>query len=239
MSTLATLSLPAFDVLWEDLGAGPIPYPFDIDQHGGTLDERARVKAAVHDDLERLGLLRRGRPEPDLEDALRLIARPGLRITVMGRSEAAELLRAQVVARRGYVVRAVQSDGAVRLDVLRGVSPAKAAVSVLPWCGAGPGKPVTVAASALEPAAPQGLLETVRSGGDDDVKAVRRMLAGPFTGTGHFTLTNGDAELAPVTWIDTPRGRYATVGRDWITVAPADRDVLAGRLSRALASPAP
>ena len=34
MRQLARLSLPAFEVLWEDLRAGSLPYPFDISQHG-------------------------------------------------------------------------------------------------------------------------------------------------------------------------------------------------------------
>ncbi|QFZ17635.1 ESX secretion-associated protein EspG [Saccharothrix syringae] len=227
MNTSATLSLPEFEVLWEDLRTGPIPYPFDIPTHGATLPERARLKADVHADLERRGLAHRQRPEPELEDALRLLANPGTSITVLGLPDRGGLLRALVAARGRRVVVAVQQDDGVRLDLLREVSPAQAAVGVLPPRPPGPGRAVTVPASALQ--------EQHRTSAHDDVRALQRMLAGPVTGTGHLTARpSGQA----VTWIDTPRGRYASVGTDWLTVAPADPAALVRRLSRALAPPA-
>ncbi|XVV05809.1 ESX secretion-associated protein EspG [Actinosynnema sp. CA-248983] len=236
MSTLTHLSLPAFDVLWEDLRAGTFPFPLDIDHHGTTLDERARIRSAVYADLERRNLARRGRPEPDLEDALRLIARPALKITVMG-LVADELLRALVAARGGYAVLAVQAEDGVRLDVLRDRSPAMAAVSVLPWSRPGPGRTVTVPASSLVPKENTGFTQRVRTSAGDDVTALGTMLAGPFTGTGHFSITTDTGVLPPLTWIDTARGRYVSTGTDWITVAPADNDALAQWISRALAAP--
>ncbi|MFT7840602.1 ESX secretion-associated protein EspG [Saccharothrix sp. BKS2] len=240
MSTIATLSPPAFEVLWEDLRAGSVPYPFDIPPHGATLDERARIRADVHTDLERRGLARRGRPEPDLEDALRLLTDPETAITVLGVPDVAkdDLLRALVAARGRYAVLAVQGPDGVRLDLLRDVGLAQAAVSVLPPRPPGPGRPVTVPASALQPQPQQGFRQTVR-GGNDDVRVLREMLAGPITGTGHLTATprrRADQPAPPaVTWIDTPRGRYASMGTDWLTVAPADHGGLVRRLSQALA----
>ena len=52
MKQLAQLSLPAFEVLWEDLRAGSIPYPVDVSQHGETLDDRARI-GHLSDPVER------------------------------------------------------------------------------------------------------------------------------------------------------------------------------------------
>ncbi|GGP73159.1 ESX secretion-associated protein EspG [Saccharothrix coeruleofusca] len=239
MNAAITLSLPEFDVLWEDLRAGAVPYPFGIAQHGLTLDERARIRADVHAGLERRGLVRRGGPEPELANALRLLAEPEVRITVMGMPDAAteELLRALVAARGGDAVLAVQRGDVVRLEPLRDVSLAAAAVSVLPRQRPGPGRPVTVPASALGPRAPrEGFARPVRGSADDDVRALLAMLAGPITGTGHFSVTvEGRPPAAPVSWIDTPRGRYAGTGREWLTVAPADHDGLARRISQALA----
>lgn len=240
MSTIATLALPEFDVLWEDLRVGAVPYPLEINQHGLTRDERARVRADVHAGLERRGLARRGRPEPELEDALRLLARPEASITVMGMPDvtADDLLRALVVARGRYAVLAVQLADGVRLDLLRDVSLAGAAVSVLPQRPPGPGRPVTVPASAMQAPARGSATSTVRGSGHDDVRALREMLTGPITGTGHFTpRVEGGPPAPAVTWIDTPRGRYASVGTDWLTVAPADHGGLVRRLSQALAPP--
>lgn len=237
MSTIARLSLPAFEVLWEDLRAGAaIPFPFDIPHHGTTLDERSRVRDDVHADLERRGLARRGRPEPELEDALRLLATPDTSITVVGMPDVAkeDLVRALIAARGRYAVLAVQGTDGVQLDLLREVGLAHAAVSVLPPRPPGPGRPVTVPASALQGQRPpnQGIRQTVRTSADDDVRVLRDMLSGPITGTGHFTARpHGTA----VTWIDTPRGRYAGMGTDWLTVAPADHTGLVRRISQALA----
>ncbi|ONI93042.1 hypothetical protein ALI22I_00400 [Saccharothrix sp. ALI-22-I] len=236
MSTI--LALPEFDVLWEDLRVGAAPYPLEIRHHGTTLDERARVRADVHATLSRRGLFRRGRPEPELEDALLLLARPETAIAVMGLPDAAgdDLLRALVVARGRQAVLAVQRADGVRLDVLRDVSLPVAAVSVLPPMPAGPGRPVTVQAAAM---GQQGATRTARGGANDDVRALQSMLAGPITGTGHFAATRENGPTPPaVTWIDTPRGRYASVGTDWLTVAPADHTGLVRRLSQALAQPA-
>ncbi|MFD0202230.1 MULTISPECIES: ESX secretion-associated protein EspG [Saccharothrix] len=242
MSTLATLSLPEFDVLWEDLRVGAAPYPLEVGHHGLTLDDRARVRADSHTALERRGLIRRGRPEPVLEDALRLLARPETSITVMGLPDlvAGDLLRALVTARGRYAVLAVQRPDGVRLDVLRDVSLAGAAASVLPPSPPGPGRPVTVPAAAMRaPSRGSGITQTMRSGsGSDDVRALKEMLAGPITGTGHFAATRENAGALPaVTWIDTARGRYASMGTEWLTVAPADHSGLMRRLSQALAHP--
>ncbi|GAA1313372.1 ESX secretion-associated protein EspG [Saccharothrix xinjiangensis] len=71
------------------------------------------------------------------------------------------------------------------------------------------------------------------------MRVLREMLSGPITGTGHLTARPPGHPVPPaVTWIDTPRGRYASVGADWLTVAPADHVGLVRRLSRALAPPA-
>ncbi|XVS66322.1 ESX secretion-associated protein EspG [Actinosynnema sp. CA-299493] len=235
MSTIATLSFPEFDVLWEDLRVDAVPYPLEIAHHGTTVGERARIRADVHADLERRGLARRGRPEPELEDALRLLARPETSITVLGMPDVAahDLLRALVVARGSYAVSAVQRREGVRLDLLRDVSLPMAAVSVLRPVPAGPGRPVTVPASAAD-----GQGGGRRGGERDDVRALQSMLAGPITGTGHLTAARENTTALPaVTWIDTPRGRYAGMGVEWLTVAPADHAGLVRRLSQALAPP--
>ncbi|NUT52277.1 MAG: ESX secretion-associated protein EspG [Saccharothrix sp.] len=236
MTRVATLPLPAFDVLWEDLDAGSVPYPLDLPSPGATFDERRRVRLAVYADLDRVGLARRGRVEAELEDALRLLHRPATRITVLGMPDVAAdtMLRAIVVARGNYAVRAVQDGGFVVIDAVGSL--AEAAVEVVPPLPAGPGRAVTVAARDLAPGEHrQGFTSAVRPVGNPDVKAVREMLAGPITGTGHFAV---DGAEHPITWIDTPRGRYASTGSDWITVAPADAGGLVARLSRALAPPA-
>ncbi|MEO6086123.1 MAG: ESX secretion-associated protein EspG [Umezawaea sp.] len=242
MRTIATLSLLAFEVLWEATRAGAVPYPFEIDQHGETVDERARLKSAAHTDLERRGLARRGRPEPELEDALGLLARPDLRVTALGMPSVDDgrLVRACVVARGGYAVMAAQENQVITLNLVQGDELATALVGTLPPRHAGPGKPVTVPASTFDQQKPrQGTMQTVRGRETEDTKVVRAMLAPPMVGTGHFTATHGKRQLPAVTWFDTTQGRYVSMpaGNDpnWITLAPADNQGLAQRLTQVLA----
>ncbi|GAA2692141.1 MULTISPECIES: ESX secretion-associated protein EspG [Actinosynnema] len=235
MSTIATLAPAAFEVLWERMGLGPLPYPFDLAPQGATLDERARLVSAVLADLERTGLVRRGRPEPELEDALRLVAAPRWRVVLMGAPDLAKggLLRAAASVNGGFAVLLTQTEDALRLDLLRDRSPVAAAVSALPDRRPGPGRPVTVPAAALDaPARPTGGLQRVGAGnGSEDVRQLQAMLAGPFLGTGHVTV-EAEGAPPPVTWIDTPAGRYLATGTDWMSVAPGDNRALVQRLSR-------
>ncbi|MDX8053578.1 ESX secretion-associated protein EspG [Lentzea sp. BCCO 10_0798] len=245
MKQIAQLSLPAFEVLWEDLRAGSIPYPFDISQHGETLDERARIKAAVHADLERRNLARRGRPEPDLEDALNLLARPELRVIALCIPDMNQqkLVRASVVARGGYAVLVVQEDTAVRLSLVQPNEIATCLANAMPHGRPGPGKLVTVPAQAFEsrPQQQEGFRQSVRTAESDEVRIAKQMLTGPAIGNGHFLVQMGQGrtkrDFPPVTWIDTNQGRYSNVEtrKGWFTISPADNMGLARHLGQVLA----
>lgn len=245
MRNIATLSLPAFEVLWEDLRAGSIPHPFDVQSHGETIEERNRIKAAVHTDLERRNLARRGRPEPELEDALMLLARPELRIVAMGMPDkkTETLLRASVVARGSYAVLVQQDDKSVNLNLVQDNALVPALVGLVPQMRPGPGKLVTLNVAALkqQPEQQQGFRQTVRTTANEDVRLFQQMMSSPPIGTGHFTVTleqgRTKKNFPPITWVDTEAGRYVnTPGRtpDWITVAPADNNGLARQLAQVL-----
>ncbi|MCP2249409.1 ESX secretion-associated protein EspG [Lentzea aerocolonigenes] len=245
MRQLAQLSLPAFEVLWEDLRAGSLPYPFDIRQHGETLDERARIKAAVHADLERRNLARRGRPEPDLEDALNLLARPELRViaTYIPDINQEKQIGASVVARGGYAVLVTQEDTTVTLNLVQPNEIATSLANAMPPGRPGPGKPVTVPGEAFEqqPQEQQGFRQAVRTTVNDDVRIAKQMLTGPAIGSGSFLVQIGQGrtkrDFPPVTWVDTRQGRYCNVEtrKGWYTISPADNMGLARHLGQVLA----
>ncbi|MET8757479.1 ESX secretion-associated protein EspG [Lentzea sp. NPDC004782] len=245
MRQIAQLSLPAFEVLWEDLRAGSVPYPFDVSQHGDTLDERARIKAAVHQDLERKGLARRGRPEPDLEDALNLLARPELRVIAMCIPDMNQqrFIRASVVARGGYAVLVTQEDTGITLNLVQPNEIATSLANAMPPGRPGPGKLVTVPAEAFEnqPQQQEGFRQAVRTMENDDVRLAKQMLTGPAIGNGHFLVQHGQGrakrDFPPVTWIDTHQGRYSNVQTraGWFTISPADNMGLARHLGQVLA----
>lgn len=245
MRQIAQLSLPAFEVLWEDLRAGSVPYPFEVDQHGETLDERARIKAAVRADLERRNLARRGRPEPDLEDALNLLARPDLRVVALCVPDMNQqkLVRASVVARGGYAVLVTQEDAGMTLNLLQPNEIATSLANAMPSGRPGPGKLVTVPAQAFEsqPQQQEGFRQAVRTMENDDVRVAKQMLTGPAIGNGHFLVQMGQGrtrrDFPPVTWIDTRQGRYSNVEtrKGWFTISPADNMGLARHLGQVLA----
>ncbi|KJK47471.1 hypothetical protein UK23_20100 [Lentzea aerocolonigenes] len=244
MRQIAQLSLPAFEVLWEDLRAGSVPYPFDVSQHGETLDERARIKAAVHADLERRNLARRGRPEPDLEDALNLLARPELRVIALCMPDLNQqkVVRASVVARGGYAVLFTQEDTTFTLNLVQPNEIAASLANAMPPGRPGPGKLVTVPAQAFEaPQRQEGFRQAVRSTDNDDVRIAKQMLTGPAIGNGHFIVQIGQGrtkrDFPPVTWIDTNQGRYSNVETrsGWFTISPADNMGLARHLGQVLA----
>ncbi len=245
MKQLAQLSLPAFEVLWEDLRAGSIPYPFDVSQHGETLDERARIKAAVHADLERRNLARRGRPEPDLEDALNLLARPELRVIALCVPDMNQekVVRASVVARGGYAVLVTQEDASITLNLVQPNEIATSLANAMPPGRPGPGKLVTVPGEAFEnqPQQQQGFRQAVRTTENDDVRLAKQMLTGPAIGNGHFVVKMEQGrtkrDFPPVTWIDTRQGRYSNVQtrNGWFTISPADNMGLARHLGQVLA----
>jgi hypothetical protein len=245
MRQIAQLSLPAFEVLWEDLRAGSVPYPFDVSQHGETLDERARIKAAVHSDLERRGLARRRRPEPDLEDALNLLARPELRVVAMCMPDMNQqkVVRASVVARGGYAVLVTQEDIGITLNLVQPNEIATSLANTMPPGRPGPGKLVTVPVQAFEnqPQQQEGFRQAVRTTDNEEVRIAKQMLAGPAVGNGHFLVQMGHGrtkrDFPPVTWIDTPQGRYSNVETrtGWFTISPADNMGLARHLGQVLA----
>lgn len=244
MKQIAQLSLPAFEVLWEDLRAGSVPYPFDISPHGDTLDERDRIKKSVHQDLERRGLTRRGRPEPDLEDALNLLARPELRVIAICMPDMSQekIIRASVVARGGYAVLVTQEEATITLNLVQTNEIATSLANAMPPGRPGPGKLVTVPGEAFEskPQQHDGFRQAVRTAENDEVRLAKQMLTGPALGNGHFLVKMEQGrtkrDFPPVTWVDTRAGRYANVEtrKGWFTISPADNMGLARHLGQIL-----
>src|SRR5437660_5513405 len=109
MPTIAVLSLPEFDILWENLRVGVRPYPLAVPHHGTTLEERAHIRRNVFGQLNGRGLARGDRIDPDLEDALNLLASPSVSVEAMALLdvERENLLRGLAVARGRYAVLAV------------------------------------------------------------------------------------------------------------------------------------
>lgn len=238
-----TLSIPAVDVLGEQLNLNVRQYPFEIPQPGQSPEERGRMTDQVWEELEAAELASGGRPEPEVEDALYLLCSSEVSIGAAGLLDvrAGHRLAARVVA-TGEV-------GVVGLIDGRGLNMSFMAPDDLPG----------VCADLLPDARP-GAGETVRAiaertGGqappDEAIEGLREMsafTARPKFRIGHFVLTGAGrnrrrGRLPGLTWFDTDQGRYLLMGerspdgQDVITCGPADKprlaEQLAGLLDRA------
>ncbi|RSM82199.1 ESX secretion-associated protein EspG [Kibdelosporangium aridum] len=232
------LSLPALDALWEDLRLGSIPFPLEVRSHGETIEERMRIKAAVYSDLENRGLARRRRAEPELEDALTLLARPTISIDNVAMLDMRDQksVKAMVVATGRQAMLVIQRDLKISFTPIRETALAASIVDVLPHVKAGPGQPMTLPLDAL-------------SGGSHrrpdpehrmNMQRLQAVMQRPVLRAGQFGITVRDRQgrvnrLPGIGWFDTDAGRYMNVIREaWLTLTPADGARIAHRLSEEL-----
>ncbi|ALG05948.1 ESX secretion-associated protein EspG [Kibdelosporangium phytohabitans] len=237
------LSLPAIDALWEDLKLGSIPFPLEVRSHGETIEERLRIKAAVYSDLETRGLARRHRPEPELEDALTLLARPAICIDAVAMLDMRDRksLKAMVVATGRQAMLVIQRDLKISFTPIRETALASSIVEVLPQVKPGPGQPMTLPVEML-------------SGGshrrpDPEHRMTLQRLQGvmqrPVLRAGQFGITVRDRQgrtnrLPGIGWFDTDAGRFMNIvrsaqgGEAWLTLTPADGPRMAHRISEEL-----
>ncbi|HTI26279.1 MAG TPA: ESX secretion-associated protein EspG [Kutzneria sp.] len=233
MPPIAILPLAAFDIVWEDLRLGSVPYPFDVPSHGATLDERARLRTAVYEDLERGGLARGRQLDPNLFDALRLLARPHVQLDTIATLDRQRglMLHAAAVAVGQRALLAVQQGGTMRLEYIRDTALAASLVALLPPHQPGPGQQVSVPASEL--AQP--------NRHSPEAQTLTTMLGEPVLRLGQFAGAMFDEQgvgrrMPGLSWFDTEAGRYLGVagrgrdGEDWATLSPADASGLIHRL---------
>lgn len=221
-----TLSIPAADVLSEQLNLQVRQYPFEFPWFTEGPEERARFVERVQAELESFGLTRDGRPEPEVEDALYLLCSSELSIAVAGLDvRSGQRLAARVVATGEVgVVGVVDHRGLLRMTFLPPDDLATACVDLLPDAPPGAGRAV----SAL-----------IGRGADEQV---REITGRPKFRLGHFVLSTNDrgrrrTDHPGLAWMDTDRGRYSLLGETTpegqlsLTCTPVDKAKLAGQLA--------
>lgn len=214
MDDLLSLSHAAVDILWEDLGLGAVPTPFEIRSVGSTMDERAAIRREVWRDLAERGLARRDRLEPEVEDRLAVLVRYNSAIGAFGVLDDERVLRARVSGNGRFAVLAVQGPKNVHIEVVEPHRLIASVLGLLPAARPFPGRLVTVLDE--DPGA-SGFLRPVAAPTADDEQA-RRMLATRRERAGYFTVYGRDRrgrvvaspELA---WTDTERGRFVSRSR--------------------------
>lgn len=184
-----------FVIACELAGRDTLPYPIEFDHRPmGAAEYRMLRNAAA----ERIHAM-----DPDFFTALRVLARPDLRITVDGSG-----IRSYVADAGGFTAVATDDgDVTVRLTAARAIDEA---VQTLPVVAAGHGRRI--------------------EGPNDDV---RRLLdSAAATGSVSVATGVRGNWVGSVKWADLRDGRYVvTESEGWTTVAPASTETISHRLS--------
>lgn len=248
------LSAAQWDVLTEVLGLEGYPSPIQVRSSGRTRREHAQVRADVCVELTELDLLRGGRMDADLEDAMRLLHWPASWVDSVWLADAVADQPVRVVAARGGAagVCALQhpdQPGATLLEVIPATGLAAAVVSRLPSHPPGRSSAVTVT---LQPDARQPKLlvsaSPVRTSVERDSAAAAAILDKPHARAGQIAANVRDPSSGRVRrsdvlrWCDNVDGRYQVMVNRWsgestsLTVGPSDPQRLGDGVQRLVAS---
>ncbi|WP_338601104.1 ESX secretion-associated protein EspG [Saccharopolyspora sp. SCSIO 74807] len=219
------LSLPAVDVLAEQLNLDIRQYPFELPR----AREHGRAPDQVLGELEAAGLAADGRPEPEVADALYLLCGSEVSVAAAGLLDvrAGQRLAARVVATGEVGVVGVLDGRGLRMDFLDPQDVPAVCADLLPPAAAGTGEPLR-AEGADAPAA----------------RELAEITGRPKSRLGHFLVSGagrrGRAGKPGLTWFDNDLGRFTLLGetapdgRESLTCAPADRAALVERLAALL-----
>jgi hypothetical protein len=212
-----TLSLPAVDVLTEQLHLNVRQYPFELPRIAGEERQRARVR--ILEELERNGLADARGPQPEVEDALHLLCGAELTVAVAGVLDLRTgwPLTARVVVTGEVALVGVLDGRGLRMDFLTPDSVPSVCADLLPDAPPGSGSQISVGADGASRPDSEG------------ARDLRALLARPKFRIGHYVPTSADrggrrARLPGLTWFDNDRGRYLLRGGpDGLTCLPAGK----------------
>jgi len=241
----------AFDFLWEEVGAGELPYPFTVPSHGNDEAERAALRKRVETELAARDIA-----NSPVEEWLRLLAMPSVSIDALHIPEFRKRPIAALAASDGTkAVLAVQDDDGVWLRPIYPDGLASAIVDLLPPGSRGTEASITLplesavriqpsrtAATSGAPGRRGGLAERSY----DPVETYAQLIAQPRLRGGQLAANSRDElgskrRSSVLAWFDTASGRYLSLsrtgpdGREWVTVAPADAKTLRSRLGEMVA----
>ncbi|GDY33959.1 ESX secretion-associated protein EspG [Gandjariella thermophila] len=250
------LSRLEYDLAWEALGLGEYPTVLTIDSHGHTMDERRELARRAWESLAAKGLAHRpGALDPDLADALTVLARPEWEVDARLRLDPhGPMLRALAASHGRTGVLATLTHEELVVEPIPETALARAVMGLLPPHPLPKSRSVSIPAEALDRAAAQAgesrsrLEAALRDQGVPwaDAQKIGEVLGnvvrmGQF-GAAHRSRRHGmlgRRERGPyvVSVYDTPTGRWQFTrrpsgdGRPWSTLAPADHQ----RLTHAVA----
>ncbi|MCG8923082.1 ESX secretion-associated protein EspG [Lentzea sp. CC55] len=246
------LSTREFEVLWQTLRLGRMPYPLDVPSEGATESELKALRDRTIADLRSRGLA----DDPRLEDLLRLLGDHDVSVDAVAGLD--RTVRALAASNGDQGVLAVIDGDGVGLSEIRPTALAREIVRVLPDGVAGPGSALSVRletlqqAVALQEAEQEEEFEDPWGAADDelddrqallraglsaqDARQLDELAANRVAG-GQFGVTHGRHRAdVVINWFDTHQGRYLMVRSDgWLSLSPTDNDRIATRIDSVLA----
>ncbi|WP_439659011.1 ESX secretion-associated protein EspG [Lentzea sp. HUAS TT2] len=246
------LSTREFEVLWQTLRLGRMPYPLDVPSEGATEQDVKTLQDRTIAELRRRGI----GDDARLEDLLRLLG--DHEVSVDAVAGVGRTIRALAAANGPGAVLAVIDGEKVGLSEIRPTALAREIVRVLPEGVAGPGSALSVRLETLQQAVALQEAEQEEDSEDpwgaadeelDDREALlkaglsaqdaRQMdeLAQNRVAGGQFGVTHGRHRAdVVINWFDTHQGRYLMVRSDgWLSLSPTDNDRIATRIDAVLA----
>ena len=246
------LSTREFEVLWQALRLGRMPYPLDVPSEGATESELKALQDRTIADLRTRGLA----GDLVLEDLLRLLGDHDVSVDAVAGLD--RTVRALAASNGDQGVLAVIDGDGVGLSEIRPTALAREIVRVLPDGVAGPGSALSVRLETLQQAVALQEAEQEEESEDpwgaaddelDDRQALLRAglsaqdarqldeLAANRVAGGQFGVTHGRHRAdVVINWFDTHQGRYLMVRSDgWLSLSPTDNDRIATRIDSVLA----
>ncbi|MET9229206.1 ESX secretion-associated protein EspG [Lentzea sp. NPDC003310] len=246
------LSTREFEVLWQTLRLGRMPYPLDVPSEGATERDVKALQDKTIAELRRRGLA----DDLRLEDLFRVLGDHEVSVDAVAGLD--RTVRALAAASGDEAVLAVIDGEQVGLSQIRATALAREIVRVLPEGVAGPGSALSVRLETLQQAVALQEAEQEEESEDpwgaadeelDDREALlkaglsaqdaRQMdeLAQNRVAGGQFGVTHGRHRAdVVINWFDTHQGRYLMVRSDgWLSLSPTDNDRIATRIASVLA----
>ncbi|MBB5912396.1 hypothetical protein BJY24_001263 [Nocardia transvalensis] len=232
-----TLTPDQFALAWERTDGDRIPYPLAVRLSARDSAERAAQLPALREWCD-------STLDPDLEAALRVLARPAIQVEVIGEygsGEEPQPVRVLGAAAGHVTVVAAQRPGPepdrgaeVRLFVGTPKTLAARVISVLPENPPGTGPRHTAPLNRVREDSRD--LVTVPVAGPTESARMRRLLKQPRDGIGQIVVSARRADdtmrpLGVLCWIDiTGDGRYAVRTRTEVDILPVTAESFAAQL---------
>lgn len=235
-----TLTLEQYDICWADLGLDEQVYPLRIRSHGRTHEERAHLRQRVYQQLSARALAQGEHLQPELAQALTLLARAPVWVDMQWLSGPRQTEPDRAVAarsgERGLIARLDATS--LRLTPCGGAAVATALIGQLPAADAAPGQSISLPRELLVPAAPSVATSvydtspTTSGRVGHQYRALAAVLAKPRRHGGQIVANTRDRtgkrqRSQPLEWFDTEAGRWsarvlpAPDGSEHLTVSPA------------------